>query len=226
LEAKREFVEFQQYFADQIEQRRSDPGQDLVSELVVAEIAGERPLNVPELLDFLRAILAGGNLTTMGLLGSGMLLLLKHPDQLEAVLKDFSLIPQMVEEVLRYESPVQWHPRKVKASGGAMLGGTHVPDSALVALVWGSANRDEDVFKDADRFNIFRDDVGEHVAFGFGTHFCLGAPLGRLEGCIAFERLFTRLADIECRIPLDEVRYHPAPNDRTLESLPLRFRAA
>jgi cytochrome P450 len=162
----------------------------------------------------------------MGLLGSGMLLLLKHPEQLDAVRNDFTLIPQMVEEVLRYESPDQWNARTIEVSAGATLGGSHIPDGARLGLAWGSANRDEDVFKHPDQFDIFREDVGKHIAFGFGTHYCIGAALARAEGRIAFERLFTRLADIECQIPLDEVRYRVAPMDRGLESLPIRFVAA
>jgi cytochrome P450 len=224
LAAKRDFVEFQLFFADLIEQRRHNPGDDLVSKLVAAQLDGERPLEVAEILDYLRLIVAGGNLTTMGLLGSGMLLMLKHPDQLEAVRNDLSLVPRLVEEVMRYESPAQWQPRTVKVS--TALGGVEIPRGARVALLWGSANRDEAVFKNADRFDIFRDNVADHVAFGFGTHFCLGAALARAEGRIAFERLLARLADIECQIPLDEVHYHPAPIDRALERLPIRFHAA
>jgi cytochrome P450 len=226
LQAKRDFVEFQHYFADQVEERRKNPGDDLVSGLVTAKLGGERPLELAEILDLLRSIVSGGNLTTMGLLGSGLLLLLRHPEQFEVVRNDHSLIPQMIEEVLRYESPAQWNPRRIQGIGGVTLGGAVVPEGARVGLVWGSANRDEDVFQNPDTFNIFRPDVKEHVAFGFGTHFCLGAPLARAEGRIAFDRLFSRLSDIECRIPLDEVEYHPAPMDHGLEALPIRFRAA
>jgi cytochrome P450 len=226
LQAKRDFVEFQHFFADLIEQRRQQPGEDLVSRLVSSKLDGERDLEVPEILDYLRLIIAGGNLTTMGLLSSGMVLMLRHPDQFEAVRNDHSLIPQFVEEVIRYEAPAQWTPRTVKAPGGASIGGVHLPEGARMAMVWASANRDEDVFSEPDRFNIFRDDIGEHIAFAFGTHFCLGAALARAEGRIAFERLFTRLTDIECTIPLDDVKYHPAPIDHALETLPLRFVAA
>jgi cytochrome P450 len=225
LEAKGEYVEFQQYFADRIAKRRADPGDDLVSKLARAALGGERQLEVAELLDLFRVILSGGNLTTMGLLGSGLLLLLKHPDQFEAVRNDFRLIPKMVEEVLRYESPDQWNPRTVASPGGAELGGVHIPEGARVLMVWGSANRDETVFKSPDDFNIFRADSSEHIAFGFGTHFCLGASLARTEARVAFERLFSRLTDIECLIPLDEVEYHPSPMDHGLERLPVRFRA-
>jgi cytochrome P450 len=226
LQAKRDFLEFQLFFADLIEQRRRQPGDDLVSSLVSSSLDGERPLEVPEILDYLRLVVAGGNLTTMGLLSSAMLLMLKHPLQFEAVRNDHSLIPQMVEEVIRFEAPAQWSPRTIKTPGGASISGVHLPEGARVAMLWSSANRDEEVFSEPDRFNIFREDLGQHIAFSFGTHFCLGAPLARAEGRIAFQRLFTRLADIECTIPLDDIHYHPAPIDHGLESLPLRFRAA
>jgi cytochrome P450 len=159
-------------------------------------------------------------------LSSGLLLLLKHPDQFEALRNEFSLIPQMIEEVLRYESPAQWLPRMMEGPGGVTVAGTHIPEGARVALVWASANRDKEAFKRADQFDIFREDVKQHLAFGFGTHFCVGAALARVEGRIVFEQLLSRLTGIECLIPLDQVRYRTAPIDRTLESLPIRFRAA
>jgi len=124
----------------------------------------------------------------------------------------------------RFECPAQWQPRTARAS--ASLAGVDIPVGARAALVWGSANRDEAVFRDSDTFDILREDVDQHVAFGFGTHFCLGAALARAEGRIAFERLLSRLNDLECQVPFEEVRYFAAPNTRTIESLLLRFHAA
>lgn len=222
LECKRGIVEMQHYFADLIEQRRAEPREDLVSDLVTARVGGERPLDVPEILDVIRTFVAGGVESTGSLIGSAMLLLLTHPDQLDQVLADHRLIPRMLEEALRMESPVQFNPRMIEKDGVAVRD-VPLPAGSRVLLGWGPANRDPDVFgPDADRFDIHRGDVGRHLAFGHGPHFCIGAALARSEARIAFEHLLTRLRDIRLAAPAEEIRYQGA-FVRRLERLPLRF---
>jgi cytochrome P450 len=224
LECKRGIVEMQHYFATLIEQRRGEPGPDLVSELVAARVGGERPLDVPEILEVIRIFVAGGVESTASLIGSAMFLLLKHPEQLRQVREDHGLIPRMLEEALRAESPVQWNPRMIEREPTA-IAATELPVASRVLLGWGPANRDPDVFgPDADRFDIHRDSRN-HLAFGKGVHFCIGAALARAEARIAFERLLTRLPEIELAVPVPDIRYQGA-FVRRVSRLPLRFTAA
>ena len=175
IECKRSFVEFQRYFADQIEERRRNPGGDLVSQLVTSRIDGERPLDVPEMLDLIRVFLVAGNETTAGLIAATMLLLLDHREVLDEVAADATLIPQLLEESVRLVSPAHWQPRTVKSNDGPFAG-VDIAAGSRVRLVWASANRDEGYFDRPDEFDIDRD-VRAHIAYGYGTHFCLGAPL-------------------------------------------------
>jgi len=221
LECKRGIVEMQHYFAAQIEQRRGAPGEDLVSQLVAARVGGERPLDVAEILEVIRIFVAGGVESTASLIGSAMFLLLTHPDQLAEVRADFSLIPGMLEEALRMEAPVQFNPRIIEKTGVA-LHGVELPPGARVLLGWGPANRDPDRFgPDVDRFDIHRRGP-QHLAFGHGPHFCIGASLARSAARIAFERLLTRLPVIALAEPAEDIRYHGA-FVRRLERLPVRI---
>lgn len=225
LECTRGIVEMQLYFADLIEERRLRPTDDLVSALVSAREDGERPLDVPEILELIRIFVAGGSESTASLLGSAFYLLLTHPDQFERVRADHSLIPQMLEEVLRLESPVQWNPRMVMTEGVA-VGDVAIPVGSRMMLGWGAANRDPQRFgPDADRFDIFRSGP-QHAAFGHAYHFCLGAPLARIEARIACEQLFSRLHDIELAVPAEELSFVSHGVVRRIEALPLRFTAA
>ena len=224
LECARGVVEMQLYFADLIEQRRREPREDMLTALVNARADGERPLDLPELLELIRIFVAGGTESTASLLGSALYLLLTHPDQFEAVRSDFTLIPAMLEEVLRLESPVQWNPRMVAAEG-AEVNGVAVPVGSRVMLGWGAANRDPDKFgPDADRFDIFRSGP-THAAFGHAYHFCLGAALARLEARIACEQLFSRLDDLALAVPAEELSFVGHGVVRRLAQLPLTFRA-
>ncbi len=222
LECARGLVEMQHYFAALIERRRADPGDDLISHLVTAEEDSERPLDVPEILELIRIFLAGGTESTASLLGSAFYLMLTHPDQFAQVRADHTLIPAMLEETLRLESPVQWNPRMVENPDVA-LDGVAVPPGSRVLLSWGAANRDPEKFgPDADEFNIHRPRVS-HAAFGHAFHFCLGAPLARLEASIACEQLLTRLGDIELAVPAGELTFVGHGVVRRVERLPLRF---
>src|SRR5262249_27752166 len=152
-----------------------------------------------------------------------LLLLIESPDQMAAVAADPTLIPRMFEESLRLESPVQWSPRRTTED--TTLGGVQIPAGAFVLVVNGAANRDESHFACPVGFDHARKNATDHLAFGFGNHFCIGAPLARLEGRIAFEQLFARLRDIGLA-PGFVPEYLPSPNRRGLRRLDIVFEAS
>jgi cytochrome P450 len=185
-------AEMEPYLRDIIEQRRRAPGDDLISGLVAAEIDGER-LTENDLMSFCSLLLVAGNVTTTNLIGNAMLSLLQHPQALARLQDDLSLLPAAIEEVLRYRSPVQFMFRI--ATRAVELGGQTIQPGQIVIAFIGSANRDEARFPAAHRFDLDRE-PNPHIAFGHGIHYCLGAPLARLEGRLALTILLTRLRDI------------------------------
>lgn len=182
-------MEMTEYFLALIDQRRSRPGKDLISTLLSAEIDGQK-LTVPELLGFCALLLVAGNETTTNLIGNAVWCLAESPGTMDRLLKDPALLPQTIEEVLRYRSPVQSMYRMTVAE--TALGGELIPAGAPVVAWIGSANRDERHFQRPKEFDVDRGQ-NRHLAFGHGIHFCLGAPLARLEARIALETLFSRL---------------------------------
>ncbi len=189
LELLQTFKEFDTYFMEQIERRRRDPKDDLISVLVAAE-EGEAELEPMETLMFTVLLLVAGNETTTNLMGNAVHALLGAPEQLAKVQADPRRIPAMIEEALRYDGPVQMLFRETTRD--VELSGTQIPQGSIVLPILASANRDERQFADPDRFDIERDTRG-HLAFGFGIHFCLGASLARLEARVGFEELFRRV---------------------------------
>ncbi len=183
--------ELAEYTLEIVADRRSHPRDDLISVLVNAEESVA--LTPVQTVDFVALLLAAGNETTTHLIDNAMLALLDHPDQLEEVRQDPSLVPQMVEETLRYDGPVQMAFRQ--ATSDTELAGTKIAKGDIVTVIFGSANHDDRKFPDGDRFDIHRDTQG-HMGFGFGVHFCLGASLARLEATIALETLLARLPNI------------------------------
>jgi cytochrome P450 len=173
------------YFDRVIEERRRDPGEDLISELVRAE-EEHAVLTATEVKTFVFTLLVAGSVTTTHLLANGMRALLAHPDELARVQAEPALIPSLVEETLRYEAPVALLFRTTTRE--VELGGVSIPRNSVVAPLFGSANRDETVFEQPDRFDVGRN-PRDHLAFGQGIHFCLGAALARLEACSAFASL-------------------------------------
>ena len=193
------------YFGRLLAQRRSASGgqhEDLMSVLVDAEVDGER-LTDEEILFFSYLLILAGNETTRNATSGGMLALVEHPDQRDRLLADPSLLPSAIEEMLRWTSPVMHMARH--ATRDVEMRGQTIRAGEKVLLWYPSANRDENVFPDPDRFDVARQ-PNEHVAFGIGEHFCLGAGLARLELRVMFEELLRRLPDIELAGPVERLR--------------------
>jgi cytochrome P450 len=172
-----------------VEERRVTPGADLITDLVSADLDGER-LDDEEIYSFLRMLLPAGIETTYRSSGNLLYLLLTHPDQLDAVRTDRSLIPQAIEEGLRYESPILLTPRVATAS--TELRGVAIPAKTVVTAMVASANRDPEVYDDPETFDIYRN-AHQHMSFGTGPHLCLGMHLARLETRVALNALLDRL---------------------------------
>lgn len=221
LECLRSIVEFQRYFEAALNERRERPRDDILTDLLNARLDGLEPLNMAEMLSILQQLLVAGNETTTNMIGSAMLLLLRHPEQLAAVRDNPGLIPNLVEEALRLESPVQGLFRVAKQD--TELGGTAIPAGARLIVMYGSANRDDGEFADAERFDVRRQNAREHLAFGQGIHFCLGAALARLEGIIAIETLLSRLKDIRLAEGKNDFTHTPNVILRGLKALHLEF---
>ena len=177
------------YFAEVMEDRRSHPGDDLISDLVRAEVEGEM-LTDEEIFSFLRLLLPAGVETTYRVSGSLLFALLNDRPQLDALYRDRSLYPQAFEEAVRWEPPVTVILRR--AVRDTELAGVKIDEGADVALMIGAANRDERKYSDPDRYDMFRA-MRQHVGFGFGVHVCLGMHLARMESRVAFNTLFDRL---------------------------------
>jgi cytochrome P450 len=209
---------FMRYLRRLIEHRRLHPRDDLTSGLVHAEEAGDR-LSEDELLAMVFLLLVAGHETTVNLIGSGMLALLQHPDQLDRLKRDPSLIKPAVEELLRYTSPVEIATERF-AREDMVIAGVSIPRGEQVLAVIGSANRDERKFADPDALDITRQ-PNEHLAFGQGRHYCLGAPLARLEGAIAISTLLRRMPDLRLARPAERLRWRRGMFLRGLKELRL-----
>ncbi|HLH76653.1 MAG TPA: cytochrome P450 [Candidatus Binataceae bacterium] len=205
-----------EYFAAEIERRRRRPGPDLISALLAAQEQAEI-LSAPELMRFLVLLLVAGNETTTNLIGNGILALGRHPEQMELLRQQPSLIGGAIEEILRYDGPVQTTVRRAVAP--VRLDGTEIAAGTTVMVLLAAANRDPARFKDPERFDIRRT-PNEHIAFGAGIHFCLGATLARLEGAIAIEMLLKRFPRL--RLAMGEPpRYRESFGLRGLIDLPV-----
>lgn len=185
--------EVKEYVAAILEERRRDPQEDLLSDLAQAELDGEH-LSDEEIFSFIRLLLPAGVETTYRSTGNLLLTLLTHPDQLEAVRADRSLVPQAVEELLRYEIPLLNITRI--ATKDTEVSGVPVPAGSTVMLMLAAANRDETRYPDPDRFNIYRSDPKPHISFGQGPHACLGLHLARMEMRVALNLLLDRLVNL------------------------------
>jgi len=210
-------------FDEYIDWRAQHPSDDLMTELLTAELTDEtgtvRNLTRDEVLVYVLLIAAAGNETTSRLIGWTGKLLGEHPDQRREIAADRSLIPNTIEEVLRYEAPSPVQARWVTKD--TEYYGQTVPKDSIMLLLNGSANRDERQFTDAESFDIHRD-IGHHLSFGYGIHFCLGASLARLEARVALDEVLTRFPDWE--LDMDNAVQAHTPTVRGWDSLPVTTR--
>ena len=204
-----------EYFLPIIEARRAEPQNDIVSALAQAEEEGD-VLTAREVLNMLRLLLVAGNETTTNLIGNGMLALLRNPGELARLRADPALIPGAVEELLRFDSPVQTDFRG--SLEDCEVNGFPVRRGENIVLLIGSANRDPAVFEDPDRLDVGRSE-GSHISFGRGIHHCIGAPLARLEGRVVLEVLLERFASM--RLLAERPAYRGGVVLRGLEFLPV-----
>ena len=207
------------FFRVQIDHRRAAPRDDLISDMVALQAQGAE-INDAELAINLIALLVGGNLTTTDLIGNGARLLMLNPAERDKLLADPTLAPALVEEVLRYEGPIDITQRIMLEDGA--VGGCPVAATQVVTPVLRAANRDPAVYDDAERFVI---DAARapHLSFGGGSHICIGAPLARLEGQIALLKLFQRFPDLRLAEPEAAPRWRTLPFFRGLEELLVRI---
>jgi cytochrome P450 len=216
LECVRGFVEMQHAIAGLIEERKKNPQKDLVSEIQDSD------LNLNEMVVILCGLVVAGHKTTSHLIGNGLEILLERQELWQAICKDRSLIPHVIEEVLRYEAPV---PAMIRTTTQEVeLAGITLPKDTRIFLMYGSANHDETQYNNADRFELerFKQPISKHLAFGHGAHHCIGSNLGRREGRIAFEVLSERLPNLRLR-PNQKLENIPALMSRGFKRLDLEW---
>ncbi|AKJ05014.1 cytochrome P450 PksS [Archangium gephyra] len=198
--------------------RREQPGDDLVTALVQAEEGGDR-LSEDELISMVFLLLFAGHETTVNLIGNGVLELVRHPEQLQKLREQPDLIDSAIEEMLRFTNPVGIvAPRFAKED--VEIAGVPIPKGSALTLLIASANLDETAFPHADELDITRS-PNRHVSFGYGIHYCLGAPLARLEARVAIPALLRRFPRLDLAVPAEKLRWRPHIGLRGLEALPL-----
>ncbi len=217
-EVRDAFTALRGYFIAEIEKRRRNPGDDLVSVLVAAHEDSEETLSEEELIAFVVILLLAGNETTTNLIGNGMLALTRHPGELERLRRQPELTPSAIEEMLRYDGPVQSTVRHIRQD--TEVAGTMVPAGTMIFVLLAAANRDPAQFPDPDRFDIARS-PNDHLAFGEGIHFCIGAPLARMEGAIAIGSLLERFKRVRPAASEAPLKYKGSFFLRGLASLPI-----
>ncbi len=224
VEAARLIVEFQHYFAEKLEERRQQRRDDIISDIVHARFENERPLDTAESLSILQQLLVAGNETTTNAIAEGLLLLMQHPDQLAALRADPSLLPNLVEEVLRLSTPTanMWR----VCTRDTEVNGIAIPAGSMLMLRFSSANRDEALFEAPDAFDVRRKNARSNIAFGHGVHMCIGASLARKEMLVAFRVLLERLEEFELACAVEDLQYPPNVLLRGLARLPIRVRLA
>jgi cytochrome P450 len=212
---------FNHYLHRLVRAKRAALQDDLLSALLEVEHAGDK-LSEDELVAMVFLLLVAGHETTVNLIGNGMLALLEHPEQLQRLREHPELMKSAVEELLRFTSPVETATERY-AKEEVTVAGVTIPRGSLVLAAIASANRDEQHFANPDELDIGRE-PNKHLGFGLGPHFCLGAPLARLEAQIAFAALLERTAEIKLAVPHEKLRYNRGLILRGLESLPLEVR--
>jgi cytochrome P450 len=217
LAAARGALEFCGYCGDLVAERAAEPRADLISHLLTARVPGLEPLSPQQVADLLPSFILAGHETTANLIGNLVWRLLHHPDQLAAVRSDPALLPGAVEEALRYDPPALGFIRTARHE--VEIAGTTIPEGGRLFLAYASANHDGGRFPDPEAFRADRDGTTRHFAFGLGIHFCLGAPLARLEARVALERLLVRLPGMRLADPAAPPRWRPNLLFRGLDRL-------
>lgn len=210
------------YLGALLASKRAAPADDLISALVSAR-DGDESLSEAELMSMVFLLLLAGHETTVNLIGNGITALLGHPDQLARVRADPDLIDPALEELLRFDGPVH-HPTLRFTMEPVTLGGVTIPAGEIVLVSLAAANRDPARFAEPDRLDVTR--RAQHLAFGQGAHFCLGAPLARMEGRVALALLLERFPDLSLAVPVAALRWRDGIFLRGLEALPVRLRPA
>lgn len=220
IEAARLIVEYQHYFAARLEEARADPREDIISDLVRARIEGERPLDTAESLSIIQQLLVAGHETTASTIAAGLLLMIEHPEQQRALRADESLLAGAIEEIIRLASPTQnmWRVTTRECE----LGGVELRKGEFVFIRFGASNRDPEKFPEPDVFDIQRENAADHLAFGHGIHFCIGAMLARKEMEVAYRTLFARVDGLRLS-PGQEIRHKPSMLLRALDDFEIEF---
>ncbi len=211
---------FLRYIRKLIRVRRSVPGDDLTSALVQTHEAGDR-FSEDELVGMISLLLIAGHETTVNLIGNGVLALLEHPESMDQLRNDPTLIKSAVEELLRYNGPLETATERF-ASEDVTIAGVTIPRGEMVFAGVASANRDDRQFDRPDELDLERE-PNRHLAFGLGVHYCLGAPLARLEGQIAINTLLRRVPDLRLAVPVDRLQWRPGLVLHGMKALPVAF---
>jgi len=212
-------MEFVSYLSALFDQRRAEPRNDLISALLQAEEQGDS-LSVPELFSMVVLLIVAGHETTVTLLGNATLALLQHPELAAHLRRHPEEMPEAVEEFLRYDSPVERAITRY-VTEDVELGGKQLRRGELVIVVLASANRDERHFEQPDQLDLHRANKN-HLAFGRGVHYCLGAPLARMEAEIALNTMLGRLPNLQLAVPVEELSYRQVPLFHSLKNLPVK----
>jgi cytochrome P450 len=218
-----QMTEFVRYLHELFQERQREPGEDLVSALVAVEDGGDT-LSEEELSSMVALLIVAGHETTVSLIGNATLALLTHPEQRILLEQDPSLLPRAVEELIRYDGPVERTLTRWAAVDVELRGRTIRRGEAVIVLL-GAADRDPDRFEAPDSLDLTAERGIRHLGFGRGSHFCLGAPLARLEAEIALGTLLRRLPGLRLAVPEDELRWRPVPLFRSLVALPVAWDA-
>jgi cytochrome P450 len=211
-------IAFLRYIRRLVQTRCADPKDDLVTALAEAREAGDQ-LSEDELLGMISLLLIAGHETTVNLIGNGILALIEHPDQMERLRNEPALIKPAIEELLRYDGPLETATERY-AREDVTIAGVTIPRGEKMFAVLASANRDESQFDRPDALDLARE-PNRHLAFGLGVHYCLGAPLARLEGQIAINTLLRRVSDVRLALPRNALKWRPGLVLHGLKSLPL-----